>query len=353
VTHVAMESAGVYWKPVFNLLEASELELLLVNARHMKAVPGRKTDVKDAEWIADLLRHGLLRGSFVPERPQRELRELTRYRRRVIQQRSQAVSRIQKVLEGCNIKLGNVASDVMCVSGRAMLEALAAGENDPEKLAGLAKGKLKKKRSELEQALAGITGEHQQFLLSSLLRQITFLDGEIATLDMEVSKRLHPFAHLLNSLDTIPGIAQQSAEEILAEIGTDMSRFPTAKHLASWARVCPGNHESAGKRRSGNAGKGNNWLRPILIQCAYAASRTKNTYLSAQYHRIAARRGKKRAALAVAHTLLVITYYLIRDNTVYQDLGPNHYDQRSQKATINRAIRRIEQLGYRVTVEAA
>jgi transposase len=353
VTQVAMESAGVYWKPVYNLLEAYDLGLLLVNARHMKAVPGRKTDVKDAEWIADLLRHGLLRGSFVPEKPQRELRELTRYRRRLIQQHAQAENRIHKVLEGANIKLSSVASDVLGVSGRAMLEALVRGEQDPAVLANLAKGRLKSKRSELQAALQGVIGEHQRFLLSSLLRHITFLDEEIAALDREVNERLAPFFEALGNLDTIPGVGRKTAEEILAEITTDMDQFPSAKHLASWARVCPGNNESGGKRRSGSTGRGNNWLRGILIQAAYAASRTKNTYLSSLYHRIAARRGKKRAALAVAHAILTIVYHLIRDNTAYQDLGANYFDERQQEATIHRAVRRIEKLGYRVTVEAA
>jgi transposase len=353
VTHVAMESAGVYWKPVYNLLETFDLELLLVNARHMKAVPGRKTDVRDAEWIADLLRHGLLRASFVPAKPQRELRELTRYRRRLIQQRAQAVSRLQKVLEGANIKLGNVASDILGVSGRAMLEALVAGEDDPATLAGMAKGALKKKTRELEEALTGVVGEHQRFVLASLLRHVSFLDEEIARLDAEVSARLAPFAQTLQHLDTIPGVGRVAAEEILAEIGTDMSRFPTAKHLASWARVCPGNNESGGKRKSGRTGKGNNWLRSILIQAAHAAGRTKGTYLRSQYHRLAGRRGKKRAAVAVAHTILVIAYHIIRDHTSYQELGANHYDERRQDATIHRAVRRIEQLGYRVTLEAA
>lgn len=352
VTHVAMESAGVYWKPVYNLLEGYELDLLLVNARHMKAVPGRKTDVKDAEWIADLLKHGLLKGSFVPDREQRELRDLTRYRRRLIQERSQAANRIQKVLESANIKLGSVASDVLGVSGKAIVQALAAGEQDPEALASLARGALKSKRAELEQALRGIVSKHQRFLLASLLRHVSFLDAEIKELDEEVSERLGPFVQLLENLDTIPGIARRGAEDILAEITSDMDRFPTAKHLASWARVCPGNNESGGKRKSSSTGPGNNWLRGILLQSAWAAGRTKNTYLSSQYHRLAARRGKKRAAMAVAHTILVIIYHLIRNNTSYQDLGVNHLNQRQQQSTIRRAVRRIQQLGYHVTLEA-
>jgi transposase len=348
-----MESAGVYWKPVFNLLEMHDLELLLVNARHMKAVPGRKTDVKDSEWIADLLQHGLLRGSFVPDRENRELRELTRYRRRLIEQRAQASNRLQKVLEGANIKLGDVASDILGVSGKQMLEALVQGEQDAASIAKLAKGRMRKKQAELADALTGVISEHQRFVLASMLRHIAFLDDEIKRLDEEVNDRLGPHGELIEPLDEIPGIGRATAEQILAEITTDMSRFPTAKHLASWAKVCPGNNESAGKRKSGRAGPANRWLRSILIEAAHSAGRTKNSYLSNMYHRIAARRGKKRAALAVAHAILVIIYHLITRNTNYQDLGANHYDERQKDAAIHRAVRRIENLGYRVTLEAA
>ncbi|HLE81567.1 MAG TPA: IS110 family transposase [Dehalococcoidia bacterium] len=352
VTHVAMESTGVYWKPVYNLLE-DQFTLLVVNAHHIKAVPGRKTDVKDAEWIADLLRHGLVRGSFIPSRPQRELRELTRARRSLIQQRSQVANRIQKVLEGANIKLASVATDVVGVSGRAMLEAMVAGTEDPQVLAEMARGTLRKKTQALEDALEGLVGPHQRLLLGTHLRHLDFLDGEIARLDEEVAARLRPFEQVLERVDAIAGIGRRVAEDVLAEIGTDMSRFPTAAHLASWARVCPGNNESAGKRKSGSTGHGNSWLRPILVQAAQSASRTKGTYLAAQYHRIAARRGRNRAIMAVAHTILVTIYYMLTRGTVYSDLGGNYFDERDRQATIRRAVRRIEGLGYTVTLEAA
>ena len=350
VTHVAMESTGVYWKPVYNLLE-DQFTLLVVNAHHIKAVPGHKTDVKDAEWIADLLRHGLVRGSFIPSRPQRELRELTRARRSLIQQRSQVANRIQKVLEGANIKLASVATDVVGVSGRAMLEAMVAGTEDPQVLAEMARGTLRKKTQALEEELEGLVGPHQRLLLGTHLRHLDFLDGEIVRLDEEVAARLRPFEQVLERVDAIPGIGRRVAEDILAEIGTDMSRFPTAAHLASWARVCPGNNESAGKRKSGSTGHGNSWLRPILVQAAQSASRTKGTYLAAQYHRIAARRGRNRAIMAVAHTILVTIYYMLTRGTVYSDLGGNYFDERDRQATIRRAVRRIEGLGYTVTLK--
>ena len=350
VTHVAMESTGVYWKPVYNLLE-DQFTLLVVNAHHIKAVPGRKTDVKDAEWIADLLRHGLVRGSFIPSRPQRELRELTRARRSLIQQRAQVANRIQKVLEGANIKLASVATDVVGVSGRAMLEAMVAGTEDPQVLAEMARGTLRKKTQALEEALEGLVGPHQRLLLGTHLRHLDFLDGEIARLDEEVAARLRPFEQVLERVDAIPGIGRRVAEDILSEIGTDMSRFPTAAHLTSWARVCPGNNESAGKRKSGSTGHGNSWLRPILVQAAQSASRTKGTYLAAQYHRIAARRGGKRAIMALAHTILVTIYYMLTRGTVYSDLGGNYFDERDRQATIRRAVRRIEGLGYTVTLK--
>jgi transposase len=360
VSHIAMESAGVFWKPIYNLMEELDFTVLLVNARHMKAVPGRKTDVKDAEWIANLLRHGLLKASFVPDRPQRELRELIRYRRSLIQQRAQIVNRLQKVLEGANIKLSSVATDIVGASGRAMLRALVAGEEDPKVLAALAKGLLKNKQAALEQALQGLMGDHQRLLIASLLRHLTFLEDEVSQLDEEVGKRLGPFREALERLDVIPGVGMRTAEEIVAEIGLDMSRFPTEAHLASWARVCPGNNESAGKRASSRTGPGNRWLRSALVEAAWAASRTKNTYLSSQYRRLAARRGAKRAIVAVAHSILVIIYHLLKDGSSYQDLGKNYFDERDKQAAIHpweprihRAVRRIEQLGYHVTLEAA
>jgi len=353
VSHVAMESTGVFWKPVYNLLEGLELTLLVVNARHIKAVPGRKTDMKDAEWIAQLLRHGLLRGSYIPDRPQREIRELLRYRRSLIQRRAQVVNQIQKVLTGANIQMSAVVSDVVGVSGRAMLEALIAGCDDTKAMASLARGRLQHKLLTLEEALRGLMGPHQQLLLASQLRHLDFLDQEVEQLSHEVAARLGPFDGALQRLDAIPGIGRRVAEEILAETGLDMSRFPTAAHLASWARLCPGNNESAGKRKSGRTGPGNPWLRAALVEAAWAAARTKNTYLSAQYHRLAARRGAKRAIVAVAHSILVIIYNLLQRGTTYQDLGGNYFDERDRQTAVRRAIQRLQRLGYKVTLEAA
>ena len=353
VSHVAMESTGVFWKPVYNLLEGLELTLLVVNARHMKAVPGRKTDVKDAQWIADLLRHGLLQGSYIPDRSQRELRELVRYRRNLIRERSRVINRIQQVLEGANIKLSSVVTDITGVSGLAMLGALARGETTPEQLAALARGTLRHKRAELEAALHGLMGPHQRLMLQSQLRHLEFLAQEIEQMNQEVATRLDPFEEAVQVADAIPGIGRRGAEEILAEVGTDMSRFPSRGHLSSWAKVSPGNKESAGKRKSGATGQGNPWLRSALVEAAWGAARTRGTYLSAQYHRLAARRGAKRAILAVAHTILVTLYHLLRDGTTYQDLGGNYFDQRNPQAILRRSVRRIEALGYKVTLEAA
>lgn len=353
VTHVAMESTGVYWKPIYNLLESHEMELLVVNAQHIKAVPGRKTDVKDAEWIADLLRHGLLRGSYIPNREQRELREVVRYRKSLIRERSAEVNRLQKTLEGANIKLSSVATNVMGKSGRAMLEALISGTSDPQVLAAMAKGRLQSKQPQLEQALAGLVGKHQQLLLSAQLRHIDFLDQQIQVLSLEIEERMRPFEEALARLETIAGVGRRTAEVVMAEIGSDMDRFPTAGHLASWAGMCPGNNESAGKRKSGKTRKGSPWLREALTEAARAAGRTKNTYLASQYHRIAARRGANRAAVAVGHTILVIIYQMLKHGTIYQDLGVNYFDERDKNATVHRAVKRIEKLGYKVTVEPA
>ena len=351
VTHVAMESTGVLWKPVYNLLEGLGLTLLVVNAHHIKSVPGRKTDMKDAEWIAKLLQHGLVRGSYIPDRPNRELRELARYRRSLIQQRAQAVNRIQKVLEGANIKLSSVASDITGVSGRAMLEAISSGKDDPDTLVLLAKGRLQSKRVELKQALRGLTGPHQRLLIQSLLRQLDFLANEVTSLDREIADRMVSCEEAINRIDTIPGVGRRTAEELLAEIGPDMSRFPSAAHLASWARICPGNNESAGKRKSSHIGQGNRWLRSALVEAARATAHTKNNYLSVQYHRLAARRGSNRATIALAHTILVIIYYMLVRGTSYHELGGNYFDERNEQAAIKRAVNRIEQLGYKVTLE--
>jgi len=353
VTHVAMESTGVLWKPVYNLLEGLGLTLLVVNAHHIKSVPGRKTDMKDAEWITKLLQHGLLRGSYIPDRPNRELRELVRYRRSLIQQRAQAVNRIQKVLEGANIKLSSVASDITGVSGRAMLEAISSGQDDPDTLVLLAKGRLQSKRVELKQALRGLTGPHQRLLIKSLLRQLDFLANEVTLLDREIAGRMLSCEEAINRIDTIPGVGRRTAEELLAEIGPDMNRFPSAAHLASWARICPGNNESAGKRKSSHIGQGNRWLRSALVEAARATAHTKNNYLSAQYHRLASRRGSNRATIALAHTILVIIYYMLVRGTSYHELGGNYFDERNEQAAIKRAVNRIEQLGYKVTLELA
>jgi len=348
---VAMESTGVYWKPIYNLLELSEIETMVVNAQHIKAVPGRKTDVKDAEWIADLLRHGLLKGSYIPSRGQRELRELVRYRKSLIEERAREVNRLQKVLEGCNIKLSSVVSDIMGVSSRSMIEAIIHNVNDPKLLSKLAKGRMKVNRDNLEQALNGLVGPHQRRVLATQLKHIDFLDEEIKQLDQEVNERLLPFEEELELLDTIPGVGRRSAECILAEIGTDMERFPTDAHLASWAGMCPGSNESAGKRKSGKTTKGNKNLRSTLIQCARAAARSRETYLSAQYHRIAARRGSNRAAVAVGHSILVIVYHMLKNRQPYNELGSNYFDERKSQMVLKSAIKRIEALGFSVIVE--
>ena len=353
VDSVAMESSGIYWRPVFNLLEGAGFELLVANARHMKAVPGRKTDVKDAEWIADLHRHGLLKPSFIPSRSERELRDLVRYRRTLIEERAHEVQRVQKLLEAANIKLEDVISDVMGVNGRRFLEAMVDGDFDPEHLAGTATHGLQRKRERLAEALTGSVGEHQRFLLRHLLSHIDFIERQIAELDAEVARRSHPFEAAIASLDQIPGIGRRAAEEILAEIGTDMSRFPSHRHLASWAKVCPGNNQSGGRRGSGSSGKGNRWLKSTLVDCAWCATRTKQSYFRALYYRLAPRRGKKRAQLAVAHSLLVTIYYLLRDGTVYQDLGTAYFDQRDKAFIERRAVHSLERLGYRVHLEGA
>jgi transposase len=353
VSHVAMESTGVYWKPVYNLLEDQGIELLVVNAQHMKALPGRKTDVKDAEWIADLLRHGLLRASFIPDRGQRELRELVRYRRRLIDQRSDVVRRLQKVLEGANIKLGDVASDVMGVSGRAMLGALAEGYQDPGELAQLAKASLRGKKAELKLALEGSVGAHQRFMLQRQLHEVEFFEAEIKAMNAEIEERMRPFETAIAHIDAIPGLGRRSAEAIVAEIGADMSRFPTDKHLASWARICPGNNESAGKRRSGWTGHGNTWLRTTLVEAAWAAARSPDCYFGALYRHLAVRRGKKRAIVAVAHALLVVVYHMLKDGTAYEDLGADHFDRIDREALVRRSVRRLERLGYQVSIKEA
>jgi transposase len=349
-THVALESTGVFWQPIYNVLE-DRFTLLLVNARHIKAVPGRKTDVKDCEWIADLLRHGLLRPSFVPDRPQRELRELTRYRTALVDERAAEVNRLQKTLEGANIKLAAVATDPLGVSGRQILEALVAGTTDATTLAALAKGRLRTKLPQLEQALAGRVESHQRFLVARQLAHIDFLDAQIVEVSTEIAERLRPFEAELARLDTIPGVGQRTAEILLAELGADMSRFPSAAHLASWAGMCPGNHESAGKRYSGKTRKGNPYVRRALVEAAQAAGHTKDTYLAAQYQRLASRRGKKKAAVAVGHSILVCAYYLLQRGTSHEELGGQYFDECQRRTVTHRLVDRLERLGYKVTIQ--
>ncbi len=339
----------VFWKPIYNLLEGN-FELVVVNAQHIKAVPGRKTAVRDAEWIADLLRHGLLRASFIPDRSQRELRELTRYRTTLIHDRANEVNRLQKVLEGANIKLASVATDILGKSGRDMLEALVGGASDSALLAQLARGRLREKLPQLEQALAGQFGAHHRFLLAQQLAHIDFLDASLERVSTEIAERVGPFEAEVARLQSIPGVGQRTAEVLVAEIGVDLTRFPTARHLASWAGLCPGNDESAGKRRSGRTRKGSPWLRTALVEAGQAAARTKETSLAAQYRRLAARRGAKRAAVAVAHSLLVMVYALLTQPTGYHELGGHYFDERDRQAVERRLVHRLEALGYTVSL---
>jgi transposase len=349
-THVAMESTGVYWRPIYNLMEGL-FELLLVNAQHIKAVPGRKTDVKDADWIAELLRHGLLRGSFVPSRPQRQLRELTRHRTTLVQERARTINRMQNVLEDANIKLASVVTDIRGVSARSMLEALIAGERDLSVMAELARGRMRSKRAELEEALRGHFLPHHSFLLTEHLSHIDYLDEAIDRVSQAIEEHLADEQEAIALLDTIPGVSQRTAEILIAEIGTDMSRFPRAKHLASWAGMCPGQHESAGKRLSGKTRKGSRWLRQVLVEIAHVAAKTKDTYLAAQYRRIAARRGKKRALIALGHTVLVIAYQLLTRKLPYHDLGVAYFDKLEQNRVQRRLVRRLERMGYEVVLQ--
>ncbi len=350
VTHVAMESTGVYWRPVFNLLEDEARTIVLVNAQHMAAVPGRKTDVRDSEWLADLLRHGLVRASFIPPAPIRELRELTRYRKTLVQERAQEVNRLQKLLEGANIKLASVATDVLGLSGRDMLRALIGGEQDPEALAELARGKLRAKLPALRQALQGRVQPYHLILLTRILAHIDFLEGSLAQLQAEIDTRLTSCEEAVALLQTIPGVGPIAAATIVAEIGTDMSRFPSAKHLASWAGVCPGNKQSGGKRLSGKPTNGDPWLRGVLGEVAQVVTRTRNNYLNAQYHRLARRRGKYKAILAVAHSILVIAYHVLRDKQPYNDLGADYFDKLDAARIERHHVRRLEQLGFTVTL---
>lgn len=370
VERIAMEATGVYWKPVWNILEPFRFELLLVNAQHIKNVPGRKTDQKDSEWIADLLQHGLLRGSFVPPVEVRHLRDLTRMRSRMRQDLATYANRIQKVLEDANIKLGSVASDVLGVSGRHMLKALIAGQRDPEQLAALARGRLREKTESLQLALDGHFTDHHRFQLILLFDLLEYGEAQMNKLESEIQRLLKQAQEgqpegassggassatstLRTAVDlwkTIPGIDELTASMLVAEIGANMEQFPNAHHLASWAGLCPGNNESAGKRRSGKIRKGSVWLRRGLCQAAWAASRTKNTYLAALYRRMIARRGKKRTIVAVAHTMLVIAYTLLKRQCVYHDLGADYFDQLDRRGLQRRLVNRLASLGFQVTL---
>lgn len=350
VTHVAMESTGVFWKPIFNILEPG-FEVLLVNARHIKHVPGRKTDVNDCQWIAQLLQHGLLGGSFVPALELRELRDLTRHRSQLVAEKTRTANRIHKVLEDANIKLGSVASDVLGVSGRAMISDLIAGQTDPAVLASNARRSLKKKIPELKLALRGHVSEHHRFMLKMLWDQLLQVEALIERLEARIEEKMTPFAEAVELLDEIPGVDRRVAPVIIAEIGVDMEQYPTADHLASWAGMCPGNNESAGKRKSGKTTKGSRWLRHALVEAAWAASHTKNTYLSAQYYRLARRRGKKRALVAVGHSILVIAYHLLKHHVCDEDLGGDYFDRRNQQQLKRHLVKRLESIGYQVTLE--
>ena len=348
VTHAAMESTGVYWQPVFNLLEG-HLEVWVVNAQHIKKVPGRKTDMKDAEWIAQLMQCGLLKPSFVPERQQRELRDLTRQQSKLVQQRNAVDNRIQKVLETANIKLGSVASDVLGVSGRRMIEALIGGEKDTSVLADLAQKKLREKIPQLQRALAGEVTDHHRFLLRQLLDQYDFLEKEIARASERLGAVAPPsFRGAVDQLDAIAGVGERGARALLAETGTDMSRFPSHKHFASWAGRCPGNRESAGKRKSGKTPAANRHLDAVLTEMAHAAVRKKDSYFKSQYHRLAGRRGKKRAIGAVKHSLLVTVYFMLRDHKPYKDLGADYFDKLNPQHQIRYHVRKLKDLGQKV-----
>jgi transposase len=354
VTRVAMESTGVYWKPVWNLLEGRGLELLLANAHHVKQVPGRKTDVKDCQWIAQLLQHGLLRPSFVPDRPQRQLRDLTRQRAQLVMDKTRVSNRVQKTLEDANIKLASVASDVLGKSGRDMLRALIAGETDAAAMAQLARMRLRTKIPQLAEALHGGVNEHHRFMLKMLLEQVEYLEKQIECFDRRIEQVMGPFEKAaVRRLDTIKGLDVRAAQNLVAEIGHDMGRFPTADHLCSWAGICPGNDQSAGRRRSGRTTRGNRWLKRTLTQCAWAAARCKDSHLAARYKRLAARRGRKRAVLAVAHSQLVAAYEMLKRGEDYHDLGPDYRDRKRGERLTRQLVDRLTHLGYKVTLEPA
>ena len=349
-THVAIESTGVYWKPIFNILEGS-IQVILANAREIKHVPGHKTDVKDCEWIADLLRFGLIKASFIPPQPIRELRDLTRYRTKLIQQMTAEKNRVEKFLEDANIKLSSVATDIFGVSGKEMLQALLEGKSNAEEIANLARGRLRNKIPELIEALKGNVSEHHRFLLGTSLKHLDYLAELIGSIDEQIDNAMKPYQSQKEHLTTITGVDKKSAECIIAEIGVDMSQFPTPEHLASWAGICPGNNESAGTRRSSTINKGDSWLMGILIQVALAAAKTRNSYLKDKYYRIAARRGKKKAAVAIGHKILGFAYYVLKNKVSYHDLGENYLDKLNKEVIEKRLIKRLRELGNKVTVE--
>lgn len=349
VETVAMESTGVYWKPVYNILEG-QLRVMLVNPQHIKHVPGRKTDVKDAQWIAELLQHGLLKASFIPPQNQRDL---LRYRTHLVAERSREANRVQKVLEDANLKLSSVATDILGKSGREMLAAIIDGQTDPSALAQLAKGRLRPKIAELERALQGQVRDIHRLMLTLHLEHIDDLNAKLITLEQEISPRVRPFDvdDLLARLQTIPGVGLNTARTLIAEVGVDMSRFPSARHLASWAGLSPGKNESAGKNRSARINKANPYLRTAFVEAAHGAARSKDNYLAAQYRRLATRRGKKRAAIAVAHSILIIVYHLIQRGTQYIDLGADYFDQCSADAIQKSLVKRLEKLGFQVNLD--
>jgi transposase len=350
-THVAMEATGVYWRPVWHVLSDGEIELILANAAHVKNVPGRKTDVNDAAWLAELLAHGLIRASFVPDGQTQELRALLRTRKQLVRERTRHTQRIQKTLEDANIKLEAELSDVLGKSGRAMLNAIVAGETDPVRLAALAHSNVKSSQAALQEALRGRVTRNHRFLLQLHLGQIDGLDAAITTIDREVEANLAPFRTAVELVATIPGVSTLSAEVIVSEIGLDMSRFPTVGHLLSWAGLCPRNDESAGKRRSSRLRKGAQWLKTTLVQCAWAAKNKKASYLQAQFLRLRSRRGPQKAICAVAASILTAVYHMLKDGTLYHDLGPDHFSRRSKTTHTQRLVRRLEHLGYAVDIK--